>query len=217
MSSTQKVLYAAAMASVACACNFFGGIALVFLCTFTTLLAYLEWYAISFLASTRHLYVPTAFGYACLTLLPIGVFRLHAHGSLLPVFLIVWCTDIGALLGGKILGGPKLWPAISPNKTVLGLICGILCGTFISRAVFETFAGSGGGGGGVAINGFGLRETLSLAIVAQLGDLAESACKRQAGIKDSNLPDLAIPGHGGILDRLDAMIFTVPLAWAFIR
>lgn len=198
-----KVLYACIMAAVAVVCSYLGGVALGFLCTFSILIAYLEWYAISFLAHEQSKTVPKILGYACLTILPYTVFTLKRHEVLLQVFSIVWCTDIGALLGGKIGGGPKLWPAISPNKTIIGLLCGIMCGVYISKLFFQSWA-------------FSLSETFILASFAQIGDLAESACKRQAGIKDSNLPDLAIPGHGGILDRLDAMIFTFPIACVFI-
>ena len=207
---SSQVLYAVIMAGVALACTYLGGIFLGFLCTFTTLIAYLEWYAITVLAYERRLYVPEILGYALLTLLPFMVFELHQRHALLEVFLIVWFTDIGALLGGKLIGGPKLWPSISPNKTVLGLLAGIMCGTFISRLLVESCFGLH------VVESFSLRESLVLAFVAQLGDLAESACKRQAGIKDSNLPELAIPGHGGVLDRLDAMLLTAPLALIFI-
>jgi len=106
-----------------------------------------------------------------------------------------WATDIGAYFVGASAGGPKLAPRISPSKTWSGLIGGMAWAAVASAAT------------GLA---FGLGSTFSLAaigavlaIVAQLGDLAESALKRSAGVKDSGG---LIPGHGGLLDRVDGLL-----------
>lgn len=123
------------------------------------------------------------------------VFLREQEGLVLTLWTlaIVWGTDIAAYFTGKLIGGPKLAPKLSPNKTWAGLIGGIAAATAVSAAfVAETE----------------LPETLIpfaalLAIVAQSGDVYESWLKRRAGVKDSsNL----FPGHGGALDRLDGLM-----------
>ena len=112
---------------------------------------------------------------------------------LLWVFLVTWATDIGAYFAGRRFGETKLAPTISPNKTVEGL-----AGGAVAAALF----------GAAWVWGTGLSAVLLVlaplfALAAQAGDLFESGMKRQAGIKDSgNL----LPGHGGILDRLDGLV-----------
>jgi phosphatidate cytidylyltransferase len=111
------------------------------------------------------------------------------------IVLCVWATDIGAYFVGRSAGGAKLAPRISPGKTWSGLLGGMAWAAVASAAV------------GYA---FGLGETLHLAavgagiaVVDQIGDLAESGVKRQAGVKDSGT---LIPGHGGLLDRIDGLV-----------
>ena len=132
------------------------------------------------------------------TSLRMSVYPVHALNSILWLFAVVWGTDILAYFGGRLIGGPKLWPAISPSKTwsgfLTGVIGGALAGTFVlfsqtppsQRSIF-TFMVLG----------------LLAAAVSQAGDFFESAVKRRFGVKDaSNL----IPGHGGFMDRLDGFI-----------
>lgn len=124
----------------------------------------------------------------------------------LYILLLVWATDIGAYFAGRRFGKHKLAPAISPGKTWEGLAGGMLAaGTVSALGVFYSpFPHN-------FLQGFALG--CILATVAQGGDLFESWLKRRAGVKDSGS---LIPGHGGILDRVDGLIFTVPLfAWLF--
>lgn len=117
------------------------------------------------------------------------------------LFLVIWATDIGAYFSGKSIGGPKIAPVISPNKTWAGLIGGMLSAMIIAYLaalllIPETIAPSG-----IMIL------AAICAILAQAGDFTESAWKRRFDIKDaSNL----IPGHGGVLDRLDGVLFVAP-------
>ena len=121
------------------------------------------------------------------------------------IVLCVWATDIGAYFVGRSAGGAKLAPRISPGKTWSGLLGGMAWAAVGSAAI------------GYA---FGLGETVSLAaigaglaVVDQIGDLAESAVKRRAGVKDSGK---LIPGHGGLLDRVDGLV-AVLVAVAVVR
>lgn len=114
-------------------------------------------------------------------------------------------TDVAAYVSGRSIGGPKLWPRVSPKKTWAGLI-----GAMVATAAFGTAAGLFVGGAEpwrLAVVG-GL-----LAVVAQAGDFAESAVKRHFHAKDSGT---MIPGHGGILDRLDGQIAVMPVAACII-
>lgn len=112
---------------------------------------------------------------------------------------LVWATDIGAYFAGRAIGGPKLWPAVSPNKTWAGLIGGVIAASLFAGAL-HLWAG------------LPLRLTLAtpvLAVLAQGGDLYESHLKRRAGVKDSGT---LLPGHGGVMDRLDGLVPVAPIA-----
>jgi phosphatidate cytidylyltransferase len=123
--------------------------------------------------------------------------------ALMLVLLIVWVTDIGGYFAGRGLGGPKLWPRVSPKKTWAGAIGGFVA----SLCVAAGFAAFGLGKTGPLVL---LGAVLSVA--SQLGDLFESAVKRRFGVKDSSH---IIPGHGGLLDRLDGFVAAVVLAAIF--
>lgn len=142
--------------------------------------------------------------YVCLPVAALLFLRGQApdgRGLLLAFWALalVWATDIGAYFAGRAIGGPKLAPRVSPSKTWAGLAGGVL-------AALAT---------GFALYGFaGLPVRLAaasglLAVAAQLGDLLESAMKRSAGVKDSGT---LLPGHGGIMDRLDGVVVAAPLA-----
>lgn len=124
------------------------------------------------------------------------------HGLLvLWLFLNVWAMDIGGYFAGKGIGGPKLSPKISPNKTWAGLIGGIILAMVISYLFSVIF--DWGNRAEIWIMGG------TIAFVAQVGDLYESAIKRRFDIKDSGE---LIPGHGGILDRVDGIVSAAPFA-----
>lgn len=108
------------------------------------------------------------------------------------VFLVVWSTDIGAYFSGRAIGGPKLAPSISPNKTVAGLVGGIIAASVIA-GLWTKFAN-------LPASLYWLAAPLAAA--SQLGDLFESWLKRRAGVKDSGS---WLPGHGGMLDRVDGL------------
>jgi len=120
--------------------------------------------------------------------------------ALMFVLLVVWATDIGGYFAGRQIGGPKLWPRISPKKTWAGAIGGFAASLVVA--------------GGFAVLGAekplpALAMGAVLSIVAQFGDLFESAVKRHFGVKDSGH---IIPGHGGLMDRLDGFVAAIVLA-----
>jgi len=122
--------------------------------------------------------------------------------------VVTWVCDTAAMFGGKALGGPKLAPTISPGKTRSGAAAGVV-GGLLMAPIFGT----------LVFPRVGLHIPLwqllvlagVLSIVGQIGDLAESLFKREAGVKDSSH---LIPGHGGVLDRFDSLYFVIPVAAA---
>ncbi len=118
--------------------------------------------------------------------------------------LLVWASDIGAYMVGRVIGGPRLAPAISPNKTWSGAIGGLVIAVVVALATCFMIQAPGS-----LIASVGM--AAALCMVAQAGDLFESAIKRHAGAKDSGH---LIPGHGGLLDRLDALLAAAPVAAA---
>ncbi|MBR1280814.1 phosphatidate cytidylyltransferase [Bradyrhizobium sp. AUGA SZCCT0177] len=120
--------------------------------------------------------------------------------ALIFVLVIVWVTDSGGYFAGRGIGGPKLWPRVSPKKTWAGAIGGFVA----SLAVACIFAVLDLGKIGPLLMISGV-----LSVVSQLGDLFESAVKRRFGVKDSSQ---IIPGHGGLLDRLDGFVAAVAMA-----
>ncbi|RUT26741.1 phosphatidate cytidylyltransferase [Asaia sp. W19] len=117
------------------------------------------------------------------------------------VILVVIASDSGAYIAGRIFGGAKLAPSISPGKTRSGAVGGL-----IAAGLAGLFVAWGSGHGALTLGAFW---GVVLGCVAQTGDLAESAAKRRVGIKDSGW---LIPGHGGLLDRFDGLLAAAPLA-----
>jgi phosphatidate cytidylyltransferase len=154
----------------------------------------------------RRLWTATGFGYAAAAeVASVLVRHDQAHGfvALILILLVVWVTDIGGYFAGRGIGGPKLWPRVSPKKTWAGAIGGFAA----SLAVAAGFAAIGLGKTGPMLL---LGAVLSIA--SQFGDLFESAVKRRFGVKDSSH---IIPGHGGLLDRLDGFVAAIVLAAIF--
>lgn len=127
----------------------------------------------------------------------------HGLSALVWVLVVAWASDIGAYVVGRTLGGPKLAPRISPSKTWSGAMGGIVAaaaaGAATSGLTHSTYVDDV------------VPVSIVLAVVAQLGDLAESTLKRRFGVKNSGT---LIPGHGGVLDRVDSLLFVLPAAAA---
>lgn len=176
------------------------------------LAAGLSWFAIGLLVAaflfvivaTRSVRLALGVIYVCLPVMALLFLRgqvPNVFGLTLALWALalVWATDIGAYFAGRSIGGPKLAPRISPSKTWSGLGGGVLAALLVGFALhrfaglpIELAAASG-----------------LLAVAAQGGDLLESAMKRRAGVKDSGS---LLPGHGGVMDRLDGVATAAPLA-----
>jgi phosphatidate cytidylyltransferase len=134
-------------------------------------------------------------------------------GTVLVMFpiAVTWATDTGAYAFGRMFGKHKLIPAVSPAKTVEGAIGGLfvaILGAWIyAQFLLKPFAQLGLSPIGIVIFG------IAIGVFGQLGDLAESLLKRDAGVKDSSK---LLPGHGGILDRFDSLLFVLPVAFLLL-
>ncbi len=129
---------------------------------------------------------------------------------LLALFIIIWFGDSAAYFVGTFLGKHRLAPRVSPKKSwegAFGNLGGNLLGAFLMKAT-------------VCIE-WTLVDVVALALilgtVGQLGDLVESTWKRSAGVKDSNAGGVSIPGHGGMLDRIDSLVFAAPVLYAYVH
>jgi phosphatidate cytidylyltransferase len=154
----------------------------------------------------RRGWTTAGFGYAAAAQVASVLVRLDQFWgfvALILILLVVWVTDIGGYFAGRGIGGPKLWPRVSPRKTWAGAVGGFAA-SLVVAAGFAVF--------GLARTGPLLVLGAALSIVSQLGDLFESAVKRRFGVKDSSQ---IIPGHGGLLDRLDGFVAAVVLAAIF--
>jgi phosphatidate cytidylyltransferase len=150
---------------------------------------------------------PLAFGIPYLGLGSVALVWLRhlpttGRSDVIVLLLLVWASDIGAYLMGRAIGGPKLAPSISPGKTWSGAFGGLaasVCVGFIAAATLGAGTSPGQAVCFAALTG----------CVSQAGDLFESQLKRHFGVKDSGW---LVPGHGGLLDRLDALLFAAPVA-----
>jgi phosphatidate cytidylyltransferase len=121
------------------------------------------------------------------------------------LFLICWAMDTGAFACGRLIGGPKLCPAISPGKTIAGFIGAVVTAAITTAVGFHLCD---------IFFGWGLLLGALMGIIGQLGDLSKSLVKREVGIKDFGS---ILPGHGGIIDRFDNFFFNAPLMFYFLK
>ena len=162
--------------------------------------------AIALLSPRQRIWATAGYCYAAAAEIASVLVRLdqvYGFVALILILLVVWVTDIGGYFAGRGLGGPKLWPRVSPKKTWAGAIGGFVASLAVSGG-FAAF--------GLGRPGSFLLLGAALSVVSQAGDLFESAVKRRFGVKDSSH---IIPGHGGLLDRLDGYVAAVVMAAIF--
>ncbi len=121
--------------------------------------------------------------------------------AIIVLFAVVWATDTGAYAAGRLVGGAKLWPRLSPKKTWAGAAGGLVAGIVAGLAAAAAL--------GLQVGGRTALLSGALSVAAQAGDLFESWIKRRAGAKDSGR---LIPGHGGLMDRVDSLVFAAAVA-----
>ncbi len=154
-----------------------------------------------FLASvTRNGWLGAGALYVGIPVLALLFLRGQSNGLVLAFWAmaLVWACDIGAYFAGRAIGGPKLMPSVSPNKTWAGFLGGVIAATIFGFALMR-----------LNLPLMLALATPLLAALAQAGDLYESHLKRRAGVKDSGT---ILPGHGGVLDRMDGLVPVAPVA-----
>ena len=198
-----RTVAALVMIAVALVAEFFGGYVFATLVAIIAGLMFVEWRRLT--DGWGAGWTIAGFFYALIPALALLWLRDRAPQGLelvFWVFVVTWTTDIGAFFAGRVIGGPKLAPSISPNKTWAGLVGGMVSAGLAGWAWTEYVM---------------LPTTLIwlapvFAAAAQGGDLFESWLKRRAGAKDSGS---LLPGHGGILDRLDGLVVVATLTALF--
>lgn len=189
-----RVLSAVVLAPIAIAAVYYGGWPFLLFWMVAAAIVLWEW-ARMVGGATRPGWAAGGVAYAALLLAaPVILRRDQNYGmaAIFMLFAIVWITDIAGYFAGRAIGGPRLAPSISPKKTWSGAVAG-LAGAAIAVAIGARYIG---GARTAALVGV----AVALSIVSQAGDLAESALKRHFAVKDSSQ---IIPGHGGVMDRLD--------------
>lgn len=166
-----------------------------------------EWSKLNSFGLDHHAWMVLGAGYVLMAVIGTADFYQREPMLLLWLVLVVLATDVGAYFTGKLLGGKKLAPKISPGKTVSGLIGGVttasLAGMILYAGLIEFKPSLWAGAAGVLC-----------ALLSQGGDLFESWLKRKAGVKDSGS---WLPGHGGLFDRLDGHLPVLAMAWLLFK
>ena len=200
---TVRSLAGAVMAGVALTAAFLGGYVFAILVAIIAGAMFVEWRRLT--EGWGSGWMVGGFAYALLPAIALLWLRDRAPQGIelvYWVFIVTWTTDIGAFIAGRAIGGPKLAPSISPNKTWAGLVGGMASAALAGWAWVETVM--------LPLSLIWLAPLFAAA--AQGGDLFESWIKRRAGAKDSGT---MLPGHGGLLDRLDGLVMVATLTALF--
>ena len=198
-----RVMSGAAMAVIAVLLTINGGVLFALFWLAAGAVVFWEWFNLVSSAEPRERWLAAGAIYAGAAALCPILLRSDADYGLVAMFFlfaVVWLTDVVAYFVGRFVGGPKLWPSVSPNKTWSGALGG-LAGAIFGAFLVASFA---------ALSHFAMAAlAVVLSSASQAGDLFESHLKRRFGVKDASH---IIPGHGGVMDRLDGFIFAAALA-----
>jgi phosphatidate cytidylyltransferase len=200
----QRIISALVLLPIALMAIFYSKDLFLFLAISVAILMTSEWLDMSKEMDNQKKWRLIGFFYIAIPVYSVIKLRNYNVEILFWMFAVIWSTDIFAFFAGKTLGGAKIAPTISPNKTWSGLIGGILASMIIGFLSSFMFAGG---------TLFFILLSAFLSIIEQLSDLLESKFKRIFGVKDSGN---IIPGHGGILDRLDGMMLLSPVVLLII-
>jgi phosphatidate cytidylyltransferase len=202
-----RVASACILAPIALGCIWLGGAPFALLIGAAAVGLVIEWLMLCRLA-VRPVAGPllvTGLAYVALAAASLLYLRgdpLAGRANVLILVLVIWAVDIGAYLVGRMLGGPRLAPRISPGKTWSGAVGGLAASVAVGLAGTTLLVGAGAWWRTALVSA-------GIGIVAQAGDLLESLVKRRFGVKDSSQ---IIPGHGGLFDRLDGVLSAAPAA-----
>ncbi|GDX36271.1 phosphatidate cytidylyltransferase [Alphaproteobacteria bacterium] len=195
----QRIISATILVPIALIAIFYSKDLFMFIAIAIAIMMTAEWLDISKNQVDQKKWRIIGFFYILIPIYSVIKLRFYSSEVLFWMFAVIWSTDIFAFFAGKMLGGVKLAPSISPNKTWSGMVGGIIASMIIGFMSSFMFAG------GVM---FFIFLSAFLSIVEQISDLVESKFKRIFGVKDSGN---IIPGHGGVLDRMDGMMLLAPL------
>jgi len=189
-----RVISSIFLAAIAVVVTWYGGIAFSLFWGVVAAAILWEW---SRMSSYRLSWVMLGAFYTGIFLLAMIWLRNTPYGlfAIFWLLAIIWSADIAAYFSGRAIGGPKLWPSVSPRKTWSGAIAGTVAGVVAGLTFIWSI--------GLALSAFHVIITFIMVVAAQLGDLMESAVKRHFGVKDSSH---LIPGHGGAMDRCDSLV-----------
>lgn len=193
-----RVLSSIVLLPIAVFAIFFSQKLFLFLVLAIAILMTFEWIEMTRNLADKKKWSIIGFFYILIPLYSVYVLRTTSTDILFWMFAIIWATDIFAFFAGRMIGGKKLAPTISPNKTWSGLAGGIFASAVIGLISSSMFVGS--------VKFFVITSVI-LSLIEQVSDLMESKFKRIFGVKDSGN---IIPGHGGVLDRLDGIMLTAP-------
>lgn len=187
---------------------YLGGYWFLALIAICTLLCATEWASLARASEKPSLLTIAGFLYLSIAFYALYLIRTEGGLDLALLFVaMIWFSDIFAYFFGKFIGGPKMMPAISPNKTWAGLV-GAIAGPLMACLIYITLPFDGLSPLAEAPFGIAIGFSMLVGVIAQIGDLLISSLKRYVGVKDTGQ---LIPGHGGLLDRLDAMILAGPI------
>ncbi len=213
-----RALSAAILAPVVLFCLIYGGCAFLFMMLMALTLSCAEWWDMAKRSPARWVNAAAGIIYIVLCMAAFVYLReYYANGTglALALLLCIWASDSGAYFTGKAIGGPKMAPKISPNKTWAGLIGGMVSSAvvfalyvFIIGPFFSDISGMNLSASAGISHIAALLIGASITISGQAGDLLISMQKRAVGVKDTGA---IIPGHGGILDRIDSVLLAGPV------
>lgn len=201
----QRIVSAVVLVPIALIAIFYSKDLFLFLAIAIAIMMTAEWMDMIKNIADKKKWQLIGFFYILIPIFAVIKLRFYSVEVLFWMFAIIWSTDIFAFFAGRTLGGAKIAPQISPNKTWSGLIGGILASMIIGFMSSFMFAG------GVM---FFIFLSAFLSIIEQISDLLESKFKRIFSVKDSGV---IIPGHGGILDRMDGMMLLAPMVLLIVE
>ncbi len=197
----KRILSAVILAPLAIGIIILGGIPFIAMVALAFIIMLYEWVNLTKTSTRKWLWWLAGalyIGGACTEFLYTRIQYPQDFEIFLTILIIVWLSDIGAYIAGKVFGGPKLWPSISPNKTCAGAVGGIVLPLIVGVPILLHLTPTG-----ILVIAVPI---VIIAFLTECGDLLISWVKRRFGAKDSGA---LIPGHGGLLDRLDGLLLVM--------